>query len=234
MNDCILCRIYLKGGKQKAEAKTTCEKSRNDVNTASHGSADSRNYDHTSSDNINSQQPDNHGASASHTKEVDFYETQAFFDYSMNQRCSADSRDQIVASMDPAMHALPTAIDGTSRGFSQRVAFAGPSSSAHYLTMNVAGMINGPSFSMPLTMHGAGLNQPNSSMPLTMHVAGLNGATSSMHGAGLNGPNSSKPPTTLPGNTMDADDHLVELDSLPDSDFHDDDDIARILETFLQ
>ncbi|KAF9672391.1 hypothetical protein SADUNF_Sadunf11G0036900 [Salix dunnii] len=69
-------------------------------------------------------------------------------------------------------------------------------------------------------------------MPLTMHVAGLNGATSSMHGAGLNGPNSSKPPTTLPGNTMDADDHLVELDSLPDSAFHDDD-IARILETFL-
>ncbi|KAF9664740.1 hypothetical protein SADUNF_Sadunf16G0049500 [Salix dunnii] len=128
LNECILCRIYLKGGKQKAEVKTTCEKSR----------------------------------------------------------------------------------------------------------MNVAGTINGPSFSMPLTMHGAGLNQPNSSMPLTMHVAGLNGATSSMHGAGLNGPSSSKPPTTLPGNTMDADDHLVELDSLPDSDFHDDDDIARILETFLQ
>ncbi|KAJ6304065.1 hypothetical protein OIU77_017860 [Salix suchowensis] len=69
--------------------------------------------------------------------------------------------------------------------------------------------------------------------PLTMHVAGLNGATSSMHGAGLNGPNSSKPPTTLPGNTMDADDHLVEPDSLPD-DFFNDDSIARIIEMFQQ
>ncbi|KAF9672390.1 hypothetical protein SADUNF_Sadunf11G0036800 [Salix dunnii] len=125
LNDCILCRIYLKGGKQKAEAKTTCEKSRNDGNTASHGSADSRNFDHTSSDNINSQQPENHGASASDTMEVDFDETQAFFYYSMNQRCYADSRDQIEALMDPAMYALPTAIDGTSRGFSQRVAWRG-------------------------------------------------------------------------------------------------------------
>ncbi|KAJ6304067.1 hypothetical protein OIU77_017862 [Salix suchowensis] len=334
LNDCVLCRIYLKGGKQQAEAKTTCNnKSRNDGNSVSHGSADSRNDDHTSSDNINSQQPANHGASASDTIEVydgtqAFYdysmdqrwyadssnqilasmdpamytlpdsrnddhtssdsinsqqpanhgasasdtievydETQAFYDYSMDQRYYADSSNQILASMDPAMFAFPDAIEGTSRGFSQSVAFAGPSSSTPLtmnvaglingpssstpltmnvagmingpssstpLTMNVAGMINGPSFPMPLTMHGPGLNGATSSMaPLTMHVAGLNGATSSMHGAGLNGPNSSKPPTTLPGNTMDADDHLVEPDSLPD-DFFNDDSIARIIEMFQQ
>ncbi|KAJ6756293.1 putative proteinC DOMAIN-CONTAINING PROTEIN 102-LIKE [Salix purpurea] len=327
LNDCVLCRIYLKGGKQQAEAKTTCNnKSRNDGNSVSHGSADSRNDDHTSSDNINSQQPANHGASDSDTTEVydetqSFYdysmhqrwyadssnqilasmdpamytlpysrnddhtssdninsqqpanhgasasdttevydETQAFYDYSMDQRWYADSSNQILASMDPAMFAFPDAIEGTSRGFSQSVAFAGPSSSTP-LTMNVAGMINGPSFSMPLTMHGAGLNGATSSMPLTMHVAGLNGATSSMHGAGLNGAtssmpltmhvaglngaassmhgaglngaNSSKPPTTLPGNTMDADDHLVEFGSLLDDAFNDDN-IARILEMFQQ
>ncbi|KAJ6756292.1 putative proteinC DOMAIN-CONTAINING PROTEIN 102-LIKE [Salix purpurea] len=366
LNDCVLCRIYLKGGKQQADAKTTCNnKSRNDGNSVSHGSADSRNDDHTSSDNINSQQPANHGASDSDTTEVydetqsfydysmhqrwyadssnhilasmdpamytlpdsrnddhtssdninsqqpanhgasdsdttevydetqSFYdysmhqrwyadssnhilasmdpamytlpdsrnddhtssdninsqqpanhgasasdttevydETQAFYDYSMDQRWYADSSNQILASMDPAMYAFPDAIEGTSRGFSQSVAFAGPSSSMP-LTMNVAGMINGPSFSMPLTMHGAGLNGATSSMPLTMHVAGLNGATSSMHGAGLNGANSSKPPTTLPGNTMDADDHLVEFGSLLDDAFTDDN-IARILEMFQQ
>ncbi|KAJ6300455.1 hypothetical protein OIU76_021282 [Salix suchowensis] len=268
LNDCVLCRIYLKGGKQQAEAKTTCNnKSRNDGNSVSHGSADSRNDDHTSSDNINSQQPANHGASASDTIEV-YDGTQAFYDYSMDQRYYADSSNQILASMDPAMFAFPDAIEGTSRGFSQSVAFAGPSSSTPLtmnvagmingpsssmpltmnvagmingpssstpLTMNVAGMINGPSFPMPLTMHGPGLNGATSSLaPLTMHVAaGLNGATSSMHGAGLNGPNSSKPPTTLPGNTMDADDHLVEPDSLPD-DFFNDDSIARIIEMFQQ
>ncbi|KAJ6749794.1 hypothetical protein OIU85_000428 [Salix viminalis] len=357
LNDCILCRIYLKGGKQQAEASDTIEvydetqafydysmdqrwyadssnqilasmdpamytlpDSRNDDHTSSdninfqqpanHGASasdtievydetqasydysmdqrwyadssnqilasmdpamytlpDSRNDDHTSSDNINSQQPANHGASASDTTEV-YDETQAFYNYSMDQRCYADSSNQILASMDPPMYAFPDAIEGTSRGFSQSVAFAGPSSSTP-LTMNVAGMINGPSFSMPLTMHGEGLNEPISSMPLTMHVAGLNGATSDMHGAGLNGATSdmhgaglngatsdmhgaglngatsdmhgaglngatsSKPPTTLPGNTMDADDHLAEFGSLLDDAFNDDN-IARILEMFQQ
>ncbi|KAJ6425803.1 hypothetical protein OIU84_026392 [Salix udensis] len=290
LNDCVLCKIYLKGGKQQAEASDTIEvydetqafydysmdqrwyaDSSNQIlvsmDPAMYTLPDSRNDDHTSSDNINSQQPANHGASASDTIEV-YDETQASYDYSMDQRWYADSSNQILASMDPAMYAFPDAIEGTSRGFSQSVAFAGPSSSTP-LTMNVAGLINGPSFSMPLTMHGEGLNEPISSMPLTMHVAGLNGATSDMHGAGLNGATSdmhgaglngatsdmhgaglngatsdmhgaglngatsSKPPTTLPGNTMDADDHLAELDPLPD-DFFNDDNIARILEMFQQ
>ncbi|KAL9373778.1 hypothetical protein Peur_033398 [Populus x canadensis] len=192
LNDCILCRIYLKGEKQKAEAKKTGKKSRNHGNTVSHGPADSRN-DASTSYNYNSQQPTNHAAFTSDTM-VYFNGIQPY-DSNMNQCCYADNSNQIAAMMEPAMYTLPNSIEGTGRGSSQRVAFAVPSSSMP-LTMNVAGL-NGPSSSMPLTMHGAGfMRGPNSLMPLmTMHAAGLNEPNSTMHLAGLNGPNFSMPLT---------------------------------------
>ena len=192
LNDCILCRIYLKREKQKAEAKKTGKKSRNDGNTVSHGPADSRN-DASTSYNYNSQQPANHAAFTSDTMEVYFNGIQPY-DSNMNQCCYGDNSNQIAAMMEPAMYTLPNSIEGTGRGSSQRVAFAVPSSSMP-LTMNVAGL-NGPSSSMPLTMHGAGfMRGPNSLMPLTMHAAGLNEPNSTMHLAGLNGPNFSMPLT---------------------------------------
>ncbi|KAL9336329.1 hypothetical protein Peur_070817 [Populus x canadensis] len=193
LNDCILCRIYLKGEKQNAEAKKTGKKSRNDGNTVSHGPADSRN-DASTSYNYNSQQPANHAAFTSDTMEVYFNGIQPCYDYNMNQCCYGDNSNQIAAMMEPAIYTLPNSIEGTGRGFSQRVAFAVPSSSMP-LTMNVAGL-NGPSSSMPLTMHGAGFKRgPNSLMPRTMHAAGLNEPNSTMHLAGLNGPNFSMPLT---------------------------------------
>jgi len=209
LNDCILCRIYLKREKQKAEAKKTGKKSRNDGNTVSHGPADSRN-DASTSYNYNSQQPANHAAFTSDTMEVYFNGIQPY-DSNMNQCCYGDNSNQIAAMMEPAMYTLPNSIEGTGRGSSQRVAFAVPSSSMP-LTMNVAGL-NGPSSSMPLTMHGAGfmrgpnssmpltmhgagfMRGPNSLMPLTMHAAGLNEPNSTMHLPGLNGPNFSMPLT---------------------------------------
>jgi hypothetical protein len=251
LNDCILCRIYLKREKQKAEAKKTGKKSRNDGNTVSHGPADSRN-DASTSYNYNSQQPANHAAFTSDTMEVYFNGIQPY-DSNMNQCCYGDNSNQIAAMMEPAMYTLPNSIEGTGRGSSQRVAFAVPSSSMP-LTMNVAGL-NGPSSSMPLTMHGAGfMRGPNSSMPLTMHGAGfMRGPNSlmplTMHAAGLNGPISSMPPTTLPIDNMEGNDHLVEPNndiqfnnhqelnddlrySLPDSAFRDDA-MARIHEMWV-
>ncbi|XP_011033356.1 PREDICTED: uncharacterized protein LOC105131874 [Populus euphratica] len=204
LNDCILCRIYLKGEKQKAEAKKTGKKSRNYGNTVSHGPADSRN-DASTSYNDNSQQPANHAAFTSDTMEVYFNGIQPY-DSNMNQCCYGDNSNQTAAMMEPAMYTLPNSIEGTGRVSSQRVAFTVPSSSMP-LTMNVAGL-NGPSSSMPLTMHGAGfmrgpnslhgagfMRGPNSLMPLTMHGAELNEPNSTMHLAGLNGPNFSMPLT---------------------------------------
>ena len=214
LNDCILCRIYLKGGKQKAEPKNTGKKSRNDGNPVSHGPAGSRN-DASTSYNDNSQQPANHAASTSDTMEVYFNGIQPCYDYNMNQRCFGDNSNQIAA-----MYTLPNSIEGTGRGFSQRVAFAVPSSSMP-LTMNVAGL-NGPSSSMPLTMHGAGfMSGPSSSMPPTMHAVGLNEPNSTMHLAGLNGPSSSMPLTMhaagLNGSSMPLTMHDARLNYGPSS-----------------
>ncbi|KAJ6864503.1 hypothetical protein NC651_035147 [Populus alba x Populus x berolinensis] len=193
LNDCILCRIYLKRGKTKAEPKTTGKKSRNDGNTVSHGPAGSRN-DASTSYNDNSQQPATHAASTSDTMQVYFNGIQPCYDYNMNRRCYGDNSNRMAAMMEPAMYTLPNSIEGTGRGFSQRVPFAVPSSSMP-LTMNFAGL-NGPSSSMPLTMHGAGfMSGPSSSMPLTMPAAGLNEPNSTMHLAALNGPSSSMPLT---------------------------------------
>nr|TKR84088.1 hypothetical protein D5086_0000261210 [Populus alba] len=211
LNDCILCRIYLKGGKPKAEPMKTGKKSRNDGNPVCHGPAGSRN-DASTSYNDSSQQPATHAASTSDTMEVYFNGIQPCYDYNMNRRCFGGNSNQIAAMMEPAMYTLPTN-EGTGRGFSQRVAFAVPSSSmpstmnfaglngpssSMPLTMHGAGFMSGPSSSMPLTMHGGGfMSGPSSSMPLTMLAAGLNEPHSTMHLAALNGPSSSMPLTML-------------------------------------
>ncbi|KAJ6870594.1 hypothetical protein NC652_036288 [Populus alba x Populus x berolinensis] len=216
LNDCILCRIYLKGGKPKAEPMKTGKKSRNDGNPVSHGPAGSRN-DASTSYNDSSQQPATHAASTSDTMEVYFNGIQPCYDYNMNRRCFGGNSNQIAAMMEPAMYTLPTN-EGTGRGFSQRVAFAVPSSSmpstmnftglngpssSMPLTMHGAGFMSGPSSSMPLTMHGGGfMSGPSSSMPLTMLAAGLNEPHSTMHLAALNGPSSSMPLTMHGGGFM--------------------------------